>query len=91
MHGVRPAADPTFESLAERFGDRTVAVVLTGMGADGVRGLRAVTDGGGETIAQDEATSVVWGMPGAAVRAGVASRVVPLGAVAAEIRRAVRE
>lgn len=91
MHGVRPAADPAFESLAERYGDRTVAVVLTGMGADGVRGLRAVMDKGGETIAQDEATSVVWGMPGAAVRAGVVSRVVPLGAVAAEVRRAVRE
>jgi two-component system chemotaxis response regulator CheB len=60
------------------------------MGADGARGLRAILDAGGDTIAQDEETSVVWGMPGAAVRAGVVSRVVALRRVAAEIRRSVR-
>ncbi|MDO8879380.1 MAG: chemotaxis response regulator protein-glutamate methylesterase [Coriobacteriia bacterium] len=90
MHGVRPAADPTLQSVAARFADRAVGVVLTGMGTDGVAGLRAITDAGGDTIVQDEQTSVVWGMPGAAVRAGVASRVVPLDRVASEIRRSVR-
>jgi two-component system chemotaxis response regulator CheB len=90
LHGVCPAADPTLESAAAHFGERSVGVVLTGMGADGARGLRAILDAGGDTIAQDEETSVVWGMPGAAVRAGVVSRVVALRRVAAEIRRSVR-
>jgi two-component system chemotaxis response regulator CheB len=90
VHGVRPAADPTFESVVERFGDRTVGVVLTGMGTDGTNGLAAVVRAGGETIVQDEQTSVVWGMPGAAVKAGVAQRVVPLESIAAEIRRSIR-
>jgi two-component system chemotaxis response regulator CheB len=89
IHGVRPAADPLLESAASYLGKRAVGVVLTGMGTDGVAGLRAIQTAGGLTIAQDEETSVVWGMPGAAVRAGVASRVVPIGRVAAEIRRSV--
>ncbi|MRS12884.1 MAG: chemotaxis-specific protein-glutamate methyltransferase CheB [Actinobacteria bacterium] len=90
MHGVKPAADPTLESAASHFAERSVGVVLTGMGSDGARGLQTIREAGGETIAQDEATSVVWGMPGAAARSGAAARVVPLGGVAAEIRRAVR-
>ncbi|MBN2247760.1 MAG: chemotaxis-specific protein-glutamate methyltransferase CheB [Coriobacteriia bacterium] len=90
VHGVRPAADPLFESIADTVGAASVGVVLTGMGSDGARGSRAILDAGGTTIAQDEETSVVWGMPGAAVRAGAALRVAPLGSVASEIRRTLR-
>jgi two-component system chemotaxis response regulator CheB len=90
LHGVRPAADPLMESVAEACGPRSVGVVLTGMGADGAHGLKQIRDAGGETIVQDEETSIVWGMPGAASRAGAAGRVVPLQAISTEIRRAVR-
>lgn len=90
VHGVRPAADILFASVAEVFGDAAVAVVLTGMGADGARGAVAIKRAGGDTIIQDEATSVVWGMPGSAVKLDAGKRVVPLGLVAAEIRRSVR-
>ena len=91
MHGVRPAADPLFESAVDAFGSQVTGVVLTGMGVDGARGLLAVSKAGGATIAQDEATSVVWGMPGASVRLDAARIVAPLGRIAAEIRRSLRE
>lgn len=90
-HGVKPAADPLFESAAAGYGEHLTGVVLTGMGVDGARGLVSVHAAGGATIAQDEATSVVWGMPGAAVRMGAADRVVPIDHVAMEIRRTIRE
>lgn len=90
LHGVRPAADPLFRSAASLMGPDVVGVVLTGMGADGAEGMAEVRSCGGETIAQNEATSVVWGMPGAAIRIGAARHVVPLELVAAEVRRAVR-
>lgn len=90
VHGVRPAADPLLESVAGHYATKSVGVVLTGMGSDGARGLQMIREAGGDTIAQDEATSVVWGMPGASARSGAAARVVPLGGVATEIRRAVR-
>jgi two-component system chemotaxis response regulator CheB len=90
VHGVRPAGDPLLRSVAGTFGDRAVGVVLTGMGSDGADGAREIRLAGGDTVVQDEATSVVWGMPAAAMRMGAATRVVPLGLVAAEIRRAVR-
>jgi two-component system chemotaxis response regulator CheB len=90
IHGVKPAADPLIESVAHGFGSNSVGVLLTGMGSDGAEGLSAVAESGGRTIVQDEPSSVVWGMPGAAVRIGAAQRVVPLGEVAMEIRRAVR-
>jgi two-component system chemotaxis response regulator CheB len=91
LHGVRPSADPMFESAASSFGERVTGVVLTGMGQDGAAGMRAIRAAGGRTIVQDEASSVVWGMPGAAVRQGAAQTVVPLDRVAVEIRRTVRE
>jgi two-component system, chemotaxis family, protein-glutamate methylesterase/glutaminase len=77
--GFRPSATYLFESVAETFGDSTIAVILTGMGEDGVAGLRHVRRTGGFIIAQDEATCVVYGMPGAAVDANVVDLVRPLG------------
>lgn len=90
VHGVRPAADPLFQSVAGVAGTHGIGVVLTGMGADGARGSRAIVDAGGMTIVQDEDSSVVWGMPGATVRTGAASHVAPLEAIATEIRRGLR-
>lgn len=91
IHGVKPAADPLLQSVAVVFGSNSVGVVLTGMGSDGASGLKDIHAVGGETIIQDEDTSVVWGMPGAASKLGVVDRVVPLPRIAAEVRRAVRE
>ena len=74
----RPAADPLFESAAAAFGNRVLGVVLTGMGRDGRDGAGQVVKAGGRIIAQDESTSVVWGMPGAVATAGYAEAVKPL-------------
>ena len=90
LHGVRPAVDPLFSSVARVFGDRAVGVLLSGMGSDGANGLADVHAAGGATIAQNEETSVVWGMPGAAHKRGVVQRLAPITLVAAEVRRAVR-
>jgi len=83
--GFRPSATFLFESIARSFGARSLSVILTGMGNDGVDGLAAVHRAGGQVIAQNERSSVVWGMPGAAVAAGVVDSVIDLGAVAAAI------
>lgn len=80
--GFCPSATFLFESVASAFGTAAVAVILTGMGQDGVAGLRAVREAGGRIIAQDEQTSVVFGMPGAAVAAGLVDQVLPIGAMA---------
>ena len=74
----RPAVDPMMRSLAKNFGPAVLAIILTGMGQDGLEGCRAVVQAGGTLIAQDEATSVVWGMPGAVALAGLCSAVLPL-------------
>jgi two-component system chemotaxis response regulator CheB len=89
-NSCRPAADVLFRSVAQTFGPRALAVVLTGMGRDGLRGCEAIREAGGQVLAQDEATSVVWGMPGFVARAGLADRVLPLGLIAPEIVRRVR-
>ncbi|MHB8621652.1 MAG: chemotaxis-specific protein-glutamate methyltransferase CheB [Chloroflexota bacterium] len=82
----RPSADVLFESASEVYGARVVGVILTGMGDDGVAGLRLLRAAGAPTIAQDEATSVVYGMPRAAVEAGAAGQVLPLSAIGPGIR-----
>ena len=84
-----PSADLLLESVARSCGPTGIGVILTGMGADGARGLKAMREAGALTIAQDEASSTVFGMPKAAVELGAASRVVPLGGIAAELDRAV--
>lgn len=80
--GFRPSANFLFDSAARSFGASTVAVILTGMGSDGVQGLRSVHEAGGHVLAQDESSSVVFGMPGEAVRAGVVDAVLPIGEIA---------
>ena len=82
-----PSVDVLFRSVASQVGPNAVGVILTGMGDDGARGLKEMHDMGAPTLAQDEATSVVWGMPGAAVRLGAVDEVLPLNRVAAEIMR----
>jgi two-component system chemotaxis response regulator CheB len=81
-NGCRPSADVLFRSAAAVFGREVLALILTGMGRDGTAGLGAVRRAGGYIIAQDEATSVVWGMPGSAVEAGLPDDVLPLSAIA---------
>jgi two-component system chemotaxis response regulator CheB len=90
-NSCRPAVDVLFRSVAELYGPNVLAVVMTGMGQDGQRGAEHVRDAGGEVWAQDEASSVVWGMPGAVVRAGLADRVLPLERIGTEIGRRARE
>ena len=88
-NSCRPAVDVLFRSVADVFGARTLAVILTGMGQDGLQGARQIAALGGQVMAQDEATSVVWGMPGAIVAAGLADTCLPLTQVAAEVERRV--
>jgi two-component system, chemotaxis family, protein-glutamate methylesterase/glutaminase len=83
----RPAVDPMFRSVAQAYGAGVLAVILTGMGSDGAKGARSVVDAGGAVVAQDESTSVVWGMPGAAANSGVCSAVLPLPELTTYLRR----
>jgi two-component system chemotaxis response regulator CheB len=89
-NGCRPAVDPLFRSAAQAFGAGTLALVLTGMGQDGVEGARAVRAAHGCVLVQDEASSVVWGMPGAVARAGLADAIVPLPQLSGELRARAR-
>lgn len=86
----RPSVDELFRSAVRALGGDLLAVVLTGMGSDGRAGCEDVVDAGGTVLVQDEASSVVWGMPGAVATAGLAHRVLPLGAVAAAMESVVR-
>jgi two-component system chemotaxis response regulator CheB len=83
----KPAVDPMFSSAAETWGSWNLALVLTGMGSDGTRGAADIVAAGGCVIAQDEDTSVVWGMPGSVAKAGLCSAVLPIDQIAAKLTR----
>jgi two-component system chemotaxis response regulator CheB len=87
----RPSADELFRSVADAAGTAGIGVLLTGMGDDGARGLLAIRENGGRTFAQDESSSIVFGMPKAAVRAGAVTELLPIDKLADAIQRAVRE
>jgi two-component system chemotaxis response regulator CheB len=78
----RPSVDPMLRSISAAYGRRVLVAILTGMGSDGAKGGSVVVQNGGTVIAQDEATSVVWGMPGATAHAGICSAVLPLNDIA---------
>jgi two-component system chemotaxis response regulator CheB len=83
----KPAVDPLFASAIDVWHAALLAVVLTGMGSDGMRGGKSIVDAGGSVIAQDEATSIVWGMPGAAAHAGICAAILPLDQIAPKLVR----
>ena len=89
-NACRPAVDPLLRSVAGAYGRNSLTVILTGMGQDGMRGCEAVRAAGGKVLVQDEASSVVWGMPGFVARAGLADKILPLSLVAGEIVRRAR-
>jgi len=83
----RPSVDVLLRSAADVYGSGVLAIMLTGMGSDGSRECRTIRELGGVVLAQDEATSTVWGMPGAVAHAGLANKVLPLELIASEILR----
>jgi two-component system chemotaxis response regulator CheB len=83
----KPAVDPLFASAAEVWGHKVLALVLTGMGSDGLAGAKTIVASGGHILAQDELTSVVWGMPGQVAQAGLCSAVLPLPDIAGKLTR----
>ncbi len=87
VNSCRPSVDVLFRSVAEAYGPGVLAVVLTGMGQDGLRGCECIRAAGGQVIVQDEASSVVWSMPGAVAQAGLADKILPLEQLGPEILR----
>jgi two-component system chemotaxis response regulator CheB len=85
LNSCKPSVDYLFHSAAAVYGAGTLATIMTGMGADGLDGARAIRDAGGSVLAQDAASSAVWGMPGRVVKAGLASAIVPLSSLAAAL------
>jgi two-component system chemotaxis response regulator CheB len=90
-NGCKPAADVLFRSVANVYGGNVVALIMTGMGNDGTHGLCALKRQGASVIAQDEASSVVWGMPGSAVASGCVDRVAPLCELPNEVVRMIEK
>jgi two-component system chemotaxis response regulator CheB len=90
-NSCRPAVDVLFRSAPETCSGPVLGVIMTGMGQDGLRGCEIIREHGGQVVAQDEASSVVWGMPGYVAKAGYANRILPLDQIAGEISRRVRE
>jgi two-component system chemotaxis response regulator CheB len=88
-NSCRPSVDPLFRSVAAAYGPHALGIVMTGMGSDGLRGAEHLAAAGAHLIVQDEATSVVWGMPGFVSRAGLADAAIPLGGLRGEILRRV--
>lgn len=88
VNSCRPAVDVLFDSVAQLFGGTTVAAILTGMGADGLSGCQMISEAGGYIVTQDQATSVVWGMPGYVTRAGLADETLPIDEIANSLIRA---
>ncbi len=84
-NSCRPAVDVLFRSVAETYGPGVLGVVMTGMGTDGARGAARIREAGGEILVQDQASSVVWGMPGAVVSAGAADKICPLAEISLEV------
>ena len=91
VHYQKPAVDPTFQSIAQVAGPSTIATILTGMGADGARGLLALREAGARTFAEDESTCIVFGMPREALKLGAAERSVPLPEMAGAMLEALRK
>ena len=81
----KPSVDVLFRSAATSYARSALGIILTGMGSDGLSGSRDIVEAGGSVIAQDEASSVVWGMPGAVAQAGLASAILPIGEIAATV------
>jgi two-component system, chemotaxis family, protein-glutamate methylesterase/glutaminase len=88
-NSCRPAVDVLFRSAVQAYGGCVLGVVMTGMGADGARGAAQIAEAGGQIVVQDEASSVVWGMPGAVISAGVADKICPLAEISQEVIRRV--
>ncbi|WP_434055510.1 MAG: chemotaxis response regulator protein-glutamate methylesterase [Roseibium sp.] len=86
----KPAVDPLFDSVAKVYGSASLAVILTGMGHDGADGVKTIASGGGSIITQDEATSVVWGMPGAAAATGMCCEILPLNQIGPKVSRVLK-
>lgn len=91
INHCRPAVDPLFNSVADAYSTAALAVVLTGMGSDGAKGATKIADAGGTVLAQDQPSSVVWGMPGATATAGAAAAIVGLADMGDRISRALRQ
>jgi len=90
-NSCRPAVDVLFRSVVKAYNSRVLGVILTGMGSDGLRGCEHIREAGGQVVVQDEASAVVWGMPGFVARAGLADKILPLNQIAGEIVRRIEQ
>lgn len=91
MHNIRPSVSVTMLSAAPIYRDKTIGVILTGMGSDGVEGIELIKHFGGKTLAEDESTAIVYGMPKAAIEKGIIDKALPIYDIAAEIERLVKQ